>query len=374
MAQWHWIEHPFDLQFWWERSPQWIGLDTEFIRERTYWPKLALVQMAIGDDVLIIDFQVEGMKEALRPWLTDPSLVKIMHSASEDCCALQHACNAAPAPLFDTQLAATLSGLGLMVSYQKLVAQLTGVSLTKGETRSDWQHRPLSAAQLHYAADDVRYLYPLYVALRSRLDQQQRMAWLDEDCQRLIAQAGQANHERWFQPDSRLGRGLDQAAQRRLGHLMFWREQHAQAVDLPRNWVIDSALAHQLAQSPPADFGALVHTLRAYPTAIQQLAQPLWQALSAPSDETTTPAATAIAPTEMTRMVKELQRIVAQQSLALNIPAAFLASRRYLEAIIIQRSWPSPLGYWRRVLLEKPLLQAVQRMHRVGSTSTLARD
>ena len=370
MAQWHWIEHPSHLQRWWQRSPRWIGLDTEFIRERTYWPKLALVQMAIDDEVLIIDFQAEGMKEALRPWLTAPELVKIMHSASEDCCALQHACNAAPDPLFDTQVAATLSGLGHMVSYQKLVAQLTGVVLAKGETRSDWQHRPLSAAQLHYAADDVRYLYPLYSALRARLEQQQRMAWLDEDCQRLIAQSGQADHERWLQPDSRLGRGLDPAAQRRLGHLMSWREQHAQAVDLPRNWVIDSTLVHQLAQFPPSDFGALVLALRAYPASVQQLAQPLWQALITPSDETPQSTAAAFAPTDMTQRVKALQRIVAQHSQALDIPAAFLASRRYLEAMIIQQSWPLALGHWRRVLLEKPLLQALQWPDRVGSANT----
>ena len=362
VLQWHWIAHPSDLQTWWQRAPAWIALDTEFVRERTYWPQLALVQMAIADDVLIIDCHAEGMSAALRPWLTAPHLLKIMHSASEDCVALHHCCGAVPSPLFDTQLAATLSGLGHMMSYQKLVADVTGVQLAKEETRSDWQQRPLSHAQLCYAADDVRYLWPLYTSLHTRLGQQQRTEWLKEDCERLIAHACQEDSERLLQTNSRFGRGLNQAERHRLNRILAWRESYARAADVPRNWVIDSALAQQLAQHPPENRDALQQALAAFPKAgrARQLVTPLWQALNTPCVNESPSVDAIIDTVELTRTVKRLQHTVTQQSQACGIPATYLISRRHLETFILQRVWPAALGQWRRELLEQPLLQALR--------------
>ena len=362
MLQWHWIAHPSDLQTWWQRAPAWIALDTEFVRERTYWPQLALVQMAIADAVLIIDCHAEGMNAALRPWLTAPHLLKIMHSASEDCVALHHCCGSVPSPLFDTQLAATLTGMGHMLSYQKLVADVTGVQLAKEETRSDWQQRPLSHAQLCYAADDVRYLGPLYRSLHAQLAQQQRIAWLKEDCERLIAHACQEDSERLLQINHRFGRGLDQAERHRLNRILAWRESYARAADVPRNWVIDSALAQQLAQHPPENRDALQQALAASPKAARarKLVAPLWQAFNTPCANETPSVDAIIDTVESTRLVKRLQHIVTQQSQASGIPAAYLASRRHLETFILQRVWPTALGQWRRQLLEQPLLQALR--------------
>src|SRR5690606_6489884 len=143
-----------ELEERYRQPPARIGLDTEFIRERTYWPQLALVQMAVGEEILLIDPLIPGMTDALRPWLTDPTIVKVMHSASEDLVAFKCACDALPRPLFDTQTGAAMAGFGGGMGYQKLVAEITGVTLAKGETRSDWMRRPLSPAQLEYAADD----------------------------------------------------------------------------------------------------------------------------------------------------------------------------------------------------------------------------
>ena len=149
-----------------------IGLDTEFLREKTYWPQLALVQIALpdansdGNDsvpasgrILLVDPLVSGMDAAIARMLRDQRMRKLMHSAGEDLIALQHTCGAVPEPLFDTQTAAALSGVGAGIGYQKLVHALLGENVDKGETRSDWVRRPLSPAQLRYAADDAHVIY-----------------------------------------------------------------------------------------------------------------------------------------------------------------------------------------------------------------------
>ena len=184
----YWITHPAELEQRYQQHPDRIGLDTEFIRERTFWPQLALVQMAIGEEILLIDPLIPGMAEALKPWLTDTSITKVMHSASEDLVAFKHTCGVLPRPLFDTQIGAALAGIGSGMGYQKLVAAITGVTLPKGETRSDWMRRPLSPTQLEYAADDVVHLFALHDEIRSQLEQKGRTAWLQEDSERLLAQ------------------------------------------------------------------------------------------------------------------------------------------------------------------------------------------
>ena len=145
----HWITDPAPLDALLSTldasAPASIGLDTEFVRERTYWPQLALVVI-----------------EALARLLSDTRILKIMHSASEDLVALKYFCGALPQPLFDTQIAAALCGIGAGLGYQRLLQDLLGISVDKGETRSDWLRRPLSPSQLHYAADDVRHLDALH--------------------------------------------------------------------------------------------------------------------------------------------------------------------------------------------------------------------
>ena len=144
----HWIDTPERLA---AHLAGWAGqtlvaLDTEFIRERTFYPQLALVQLAIPGDVLLVDPLVPGMADALRPLLVDASVTKLMHSASEDLQALSRGVGAVPEPLFDTQVAAAMAGYGAGLGYQKLVEQVTGHQLAKGETRSDWLKRPLPAS------------------------------------------------------------------------------------------------------------------------------------------------------------------------------------------------------------------------------------
>jgi len=344
----HWIDTPAALDAQRQRRPARIGLDTEFVRERTFWPQLALVQIAIDDDVLLVDPLAPGMTDALRPWLLDTAITKVMHSASEDLVAFKVACNALPTPLFDTQIAAALAGVAAGIGYQKLVERVTGVVLSKGETRSDWLRRPLSEAQLHYAADDVRYLFAVHDALQAGLAATGRSAWLEEDCARFVENAAQDEGERWPHLSMRSAQFLDADAQRRLVRLLRWREAQARASDKPRSWILDNELAVALARTPPADKAALLRLFDTQPKAPRKLADAVWQALATPlDDEAGMPLARNATDGDKARL-KRLQDAVSAHSAALGLPDGVLASRRYLEALLEPGPWPAALSGWRR--------------------------
>jgi len=353
-----WIDQPTELQRRYQQRAstlERIGLDSEFIHESTYWPKLALVQMAVDDEIWLVDPLVPGMNQALRLWLEDKRIVKIMHSASQDMLVFKHCCNAIPRPLFDTQIGATLAGMGSS-SYQKLVAQLAHVEVPKNQTRSNWLRRPLSARQLDYAADDVRYLFVLANAIYARLQKLDRTAWFEEDNQRLLAQSDHAHAERWAHlPNNRAAQGMNIDAQMRLRRLLHWREKHAQQRNLPRNWVIDNELLATLARTPPADLAGLKRLLSARAKAPRKLAEPLWHALNTPlldeADAAHLPAFVELDKPALRRM----QEAVAQRSAELGLPEGVLASRKGLVELLQSGQWPQALMGWRKAQLEPVL-------------------
>ncbi len=354
-----WIAEPGALLSRFETRPSRIGLDTEFIRERTWWPHLALAQIAVHDEILLVDTQAPGVNEALRGILLDEGITKVMHSAGEDLIALQHACDAVPAPLFDTQVAAAIAGIAAGAGYQRLVADIAGVSLGKGETRSDWSRRPLSEAQLAYAADDVRHLFELHDHLQARLMELGRLDWLREDCARMVANARGNGLERWPHLAIRAAQYFDTAAQHRLLRLLRWRDAWARDHDRPRSWILDNELAATIARTSPADPAALKALLDRHPKAPRKLADELWQALSTPlADEAEAPPVRG--DDRDKRALRRLQDAVAAQSAELGLPDGVLASRRKLEALMDEGDWAA-FGDWRRARLEPvlaPLLAA----------------
>ena len=361
-----WISTPAALQAHFTQSPARIGLDTEFIRERTYWPQLALVQIAIGDrnddqTILLIDPLAPGMTEALAPILADETILKVMHSPSEDLVAFKHACGVVPKPLYDTQQAAALAGIGAGFGYQKLVEQLTGTALAKGETRSDWLRRPLSASQLEYAADDVRHLAEMHDVLDGMLAQLGRQEWLTEDASRTIFNAENEGPERWPHLSLRSAQFLDLAGQARLVRLLRWRDAYARDNDRPRGWILDNELAVTIARTAPTDRNALQDLLDANPKAPRKLGDTIWRALTTPlADEAETPDA-SVGETRDKQRLKKLQDAVSKRSAELGLPDGVLASRRWLQALLDDGRWPSALAGWRRQALEPslaPLLAA----------------
>lgn len=354
-----WVTDPTVLASRLATRPQRVGLDTEFIRERTFWPQLALVQLAIGEEILLLDPLAPGILEALRPLLLDQSIVKVMHSAGEDLVAFSHACNAAPTPLFDTQVAAALGGIAAGIGYQRLVSDLLGVELAKGQTRSDWLKRPLSAAQLEYAADDVRYLAGLHDQLSARLEALDRVAWFEEDCARQVEAAG-AEPEPWPHLSARGAQHVDGPARIRLLRLLRWREARARSHDRPRNWVLDNELAFELARRPPESQAQLQRRLDSHPKAPRKLAAQIWTALETPlADEADAPAPPTVEADRKT--VREMQEAVSTLGASLGIPDGVLASRKRLEQLLETGRWPDALEGWRREQLEPVLAPLIAR-------------
>ncbi len=362
-----WITDPGELHARLADRPHRIGLDTEFIRERTYWPNLALVQIALerGDqlEILLVDTLAPGINEALASILSDTAILKIMHSPSEDLVAFKHACATLPQPLFDTQLAAALAGIGGGMGYQKLVESITGVALQKGETRSDWLKRPLSPSQLEYAADDVRHLFELHDVLEGMLDKSGRSGWLASDAQRTLANAETDGADRWPHLSMRGAQFIDVAAQRNLIRLLRWRDRYARESDRPRSWILDNELAVAIARDSPADQTALQTLLDSHPKAPRKLTSAIWDALHTEgSDESSAPDA-RIAEKRDKNHLRKLQDAVAARGAELGLPDGVLASRRYLESLLDHGEWPDALAGWRREVLEPVLAPLLQEKH-----------
>ncbi|WP_235893632.1 ribonuclease D [Cognatilysobacter lacus] len=362
----HWIDSPDALRARLASPPARVGLDTEFIRERTYWPKLALVQIALpqadgGIEILLVDTLAPGIAEALAPLLADASVLKIMHSPSEDLVAFRQTCKQVPSPLFDTQAAAALAGVGAGMGYQKLVAEITGTALEKGETRSDWLRRPLSASQLQYAADDVQHLFELHDALTAKLDALGRRGWFQSDMARTMATAIEDPADRWPHLSMRTANFLDRDGQTRLLRLLRWRDAHARVADLPRSWVLDNELAATLARMSPSTPESIAEAVRAHPKGPRKLVDAIWTALGTPlPDEAEAPDA-AVAERRDKSKVKALQDAVSRRAAELGVADAVLASRRMLEPLVDTGEWPESLEGWRREQLEPVLAPLLGR-------------
>ena len=231
----------------------WIALDTEFLRERTYYARLCLIQIGAPGIVACIDPLALEQLEPLHALLENPHLRKVLHAARQDLEVFNDLRGIVPAPLFDTQIAAAYLGYDDQIGYAALVTAITGVTLDKTHTRTDWSARPLSAAQHRYAEDDVRYLMPVYEALHERLAASGRLAWLAEDCARLTDSGAVRERSRPRRGDV-CGRGAELPAvnQQMLRALAAWREQTAQTRNLPRGWVLrDEVLVRTRASRAP---------------------------------------------------------------------------------------------------------------------------
>lgn len=239
---------------------EWVTLDTEFIREKTYYPRLCLIQIASADVLACIDpLQIPDLQPFLQ-WLRDPRRIKVLHAAWQDLEIFYHLGNGAlPAPIFDTQIAAAVLGMGDQLGYGRLVENLLGVVLDKSQSRTDWSRRPLSAAQLEYAIDDVRYLRDVYQQLRQQLEKLGRLKWLDKPFQKLADPNTYAIDPRssWERV-----RGLQILKPHQLAilrEIAAWREERALHKDIPRRWILSDEILLDMARMQPDSAQGLRH-------------------------------------------------------------------------------------------------------------------
>lgn len=360
----HWIDSPEQLKAhfaaWSEHKT--VALDTEFVREKTYYPQLALVQLGVPGEILLIDPLVPGIAEVLKAWLLNPGICKIIHSPSEDLQAFSRGVGAVPINIFDTQAAAALCGMGTGLGYQKLVELITGNVLEKGETRSDWLKRPLTESQCHYAADDVHYLHEVHAVLLEKLQALNRLHWLQADGERAVRNANNDVDDPFPHLSLSRAQGLDHRAQALLCRLLRWRDAKARSSDKPKSWILDNELAAFLARSAPDQYNTFIAILDRSPKAPRKFRTELWEEITRPL----TDIELAIPPIKNVdsidkQKLRAMQEAVAQQAAVLNIPDGLLASRKHLE-VLMEGHWPPALEGWRREQLEyvlTPLMPAV---------------
>lgn len=230
---------------------EFVTVDTEFLRETTYWPKLCLLQAATNDDAVIIDPLAEGID--LQPFadlMADESVVKVFHAARQDIEIFVKLFGAIPRPIFDTQIAASVSGYGDSVSYDNLVRAITGEHIDKSSRFTDWSARPLTEKQMAYALADVTHLRDVYVALRDKLVKMKRASWVEGEMTTLESLDTYIikPQDAWTRLKLKVHRPRDLAT---LKALAAWREERAQKNDQPRNRILKDDAIYELAVQRP---------------------------------------------------------------------------------------------------------------------------
>lgn len=243
-----------------QKGADYVTIDTEFMRDRTYWPKLCLVQIAGPEETVAIDAQAEGLDLApLFDLLVDPSVVKVFHAARQDIEIFFHMTGKIPAPVVDTQVAAMVCGFGDAVSYENLAAKLAGARIDKSSRFTDWSHRPLTEKQLQYALSDVTHLRPAYEKLKRRIDKTGRGEWVEEEMRVLTDPATYR-----LDPRQAWRRLKTRSENRRflaiLREVAAWREEEAQTRDLPRNRVLKDESIIEIASHAPTTVDELARS------------------------------------------------------------------------------------------------------------------
>ncbi|HKF70942.1 MAG TPA: ribonuclease D [Stellaceae bacterium] len=239
---------------------EFVTVDTEFMRDRTYWPDLCLVQVAGPEEAAAIDPLGDGIDLApLFKLLAAPAVLKVFHAARQDIEIFHKLMGAVPLPLFDTQVAAMVCGFGESASYETLAGKLAGARIDKSARFTDWSHRPLTDRQIHYALSDVVPLRTVYEKLQARLQRNDRSAWLDEEIRVLTDPATYALDPRESWRRFKL-RGGSRRTLALLRELAAWREIAAQQRNLPRNRILRDEQVMEIAAHAPSTPADLART------------------------------------------------------------------------------------------------------------------
>lgn len=234
-----------------------IAIDTEFMRSETFYPIAGLIQVGDGRGCYLIDPLAITDFSPLRELLLDSAVTKVLHSCSEDLEVFQRLLDLVPSPLFDTQIAAAFAGYGFSLGYAGLVKAVLNIDVPKEETRSDWLQRPLSVAQLKYAALDVAHMLVVYGKLLQQLKATGRLQWVKEDCADLVTNAWQPDD--FTQAYRKVGFAWKLRSQElaTLQQLCIWRETEARERNVPRNRLVKEPVLWEIARRQPSDLEQL---------------------------------------------------------------------------------------------------------------------
>ena len=336
-----------------------IGIDTEFVRERTWRANLGLVQLSDGKTVWLVDPLKTGALDPLGILLDNPATTKILHAPSEDLDVLLYTSGAVPEPLFDTQIACSMLGQSLQMGYHSTVEWLLSLTIDKGETRSNWCHRPLRPAQIKYAALDVCLLPLMQRQLLEKLNDLGRETWLAEDCNRLLEKARTPADPKQAWKRINGNNRLDGDSLAILQSLATWRDNEAENRNLARGFVIRDNDLMTIVNKKPASMSELYALDIWHPNAIKRHGA----GLIARIDSILQQGLTAITPEslrpEHRKLMSDMRNLVQEKAKELSVDPALLASRRELESLILTpHNEPIPERFlgWRKDIITADLI------------------
>ena len=347
-------------------SSAFVALDTEFMRESTYFPRLCLLQAATAETCVLIDPLAVTDLSPLWTLLAERKRMKVLHAARQDLEVLSVTMRGGvlPGPIFDTQIAAALLGYPAQIGYGSLVAERLGHTLAKGHTRTDWARRPLSEEQMEYAADDVRYLVPLYTDLSAALDAAGRLDWLFEETQEL--ERPEVHRTDPEQAWRRL-KGLDrlQPRQRAAAKLLAqWREETAVRSDKPRGWILADESLREIAERLPTSTSELEQVRTLPPGVVRRRGEELLGLVERARDAAANEAAASTPqrpdPQAVAR-VTQLMNYTRTQAEQLKISPELLATRRDVEQLVFSARAEHLLSGWRRDVIGEQLVEMANR-------------
>ena len=336
-----------------------IGIDTEFVRERTYRADLGLVQLSDGHTVWLVDPLKTGPLQPLAPFFENVEVTKILHAPSEDLSVLLNTTGTHPWPLFDTQIACAMLGQSLQMGYHKTVEWLLDVTIDKGETRSNWLKRPLRPAQLHYAALDVCLLPLMQRELLNRLEALDRLHWLEEDCERLLRKSRitVVPSQSWIRING--NNRLDGVSLAILQKLAAWRELQADRRNLARGFVVKDAALMTIARAQSFNADELIEMDIMHPRVIERNEQVIVSMI-----EEVLQSGVQVPPLEalnskQRKLMASMRECVIGKAQDLSVDPALLASKRELETLIFSvegEEIPERFLGWRKTVISDELI------------------
>jgi len=332
-----------------------LGVDTEFMREKTFFAELCLIQITGGKNIHCVDPLAGNPMQAFWESMMRPTW--ILHSGRQDIEVVYQAAKYMPRRIFDTQVAAGLLGHAPQMGYANLVKELFNVDIPKAHTRADWTRRPLSEDYLHYAAEDVEYLLPACDLLSERLDKQGRLTWAEEDSSLLLDPALYDINPELAIDRLKGARNLKGTRRAAAARLAAWRETEALRANRPRQWIAKDNVLIELAKAMPATMDDLEKIDGLQGGLIRRVGRDILAAITASAADGSDYRPPGPPDEEQKSLLALMQKQVAGCAADLGLAAETLASKKDLSAVIIGgESKPRVLSGWRRELIGDRLL------------------
>jgi ribonuclease D len=349
------------------KKEPWLALDTEFLREKTYYPKFCLLQIATPEWVVCVDPLALPSLTVLFETIANPAIIKVFHSCRQDMEIIYQLTGLLPQPVFDTQIAAPLLGFQENPGYAMLVSSLLNINLSKAHTRADWSKRPLSEAEIQYAADDVIYLCKIYQMITRKLTELGRADWLNDDFAEL------ANPDFYTVTPENAWlkiKGKNKLTGKQLSivqTLAKWREKTAQAENRPRNWLLRDEMLFELAKLQPETQAELANVRGINERAVSRYGRELCQLITAAKQRAPLPLHEKGKPGKKNQqqeavldILAAIVRIRADEN---SINPVSVASRKDLEMLLDEDPDCLLLHGWRRNMVGKELQALLQGHH-----------